>query len=166
MKTFLSVLVLAVSFNSFAKGEAPAAATTTPTAAPSTTEFGAKLTLKKSISIDQALTNLNGQKEATESQPVLVEAQVDKVCVKKGCWMSLKSKTSDVRVKFKDYGFFVPISLVGKTVLAEGVMLKKELTLGQTKHYVEDEGGDPSTVTEPRTDYQMIATGVKVIETK
>ncbi|AGH94600.1 DUF4920 domain-containing protein [Pseudobdellovibrio exovorus] len=166
MKTLLSVLVLAVSFNSFANSETATPTTTAPAAAVSTTEFGAALTLKKSITIDQALANLNNQKENSESKTVLVEAQVDKVCVKKGCWMSLKSKTSDVRVKFKDYGFFVPISLVGKTVLAEGVMLKKELTLGQTKHYVEDEGGDPSKVTEPRTDYQMIATGVKVIETK
>lgn len=163
MKTLLSTLIILFSFSVFATSEAPA--TATPTTPESTTEFGAALTLKKSISIDQALADLNKQKEKEVSKTVLVEAQVDKVCVKKGCWMSLKSKTSDVRVKFKDYGFFVPISLVGKTVLAEGTMLKKELTLGQTKHYVEDEGGDPSKVTEPRTDYQMIATGVKVIPT-
>lgn len=120
-------------------------------------QFGAPVTGTKPVSVDAAIAQLN-----KENKPVLMEAKVDKVCLKKGCWMALKSKTTDVRVTFKDYGFFVPVSLVGKTVWVEGQMSEKKLTLAQTKHYVEDEGGDPSKVTEARTDYQFLATGVLV----
>lgn len=120
-------------------------------------QFGAPVKGTKPVSVDAAIAQFKKTKK-----PMLMEAKVDKVCLKKGCWMALKSKTTDVRVTFKDYGFFVPVSLVGKTVWVEGQMAEKKLTLAQTKHYVEDEGGDPSKVTEARTDYQFVATGVLV----
>lgn len=120
-------------------------------------QFGAPVKGTNPVSVDAAIAQMK-----KDNKPVLMEAKVDKVCLKKGCWMALKSKTTDVRVTFKDYGFFVPVSLVGKTVWVEGQMSEKKLTLAQTKHYVEDEGGDPSKVTEARTDYQFLATGVLV----
>lgn len=122
------------------------------------TSFGAPLTLKKSLPLTQAITQFKANPEG----PLLVEATVDKVCQKKGCWMALKSTDSDVRVTFKDYGFFVPMSLIGKTVLVEGLISEKKLSLKETKHLVEDEGGDPKSVTKPRTEYQMVALGVAV----
>ncbi len=76
--------------------------------------------------------------------------------------MTLQSSSRDMRVIFKDYGFFVPTTISGKTVLAEGIVTEKKLTLEQTKHFVADEGGDPSKVTEAITDYQFVATGVKI----
>lgn len=121
-------------------------------------KYGAELTLKDSVTVDAAMEQFKKDPKKT----FLIEAQVDKVCQKKGCWMSLKSKTSDLRITFKDYGFFVPLTLSGKTVLVEGTLTAKKLTLAQTKHYIEDEGGDPSKVTEAKTDYQMIASGVVV----
>jgi hypothetical protein len=123
-------------------------------------KFGADLTLKDSITVDAAIKMMAENKDKT----VLLKAKVDKVCEKKGCWMALKSESTDVRVTFKDYGFFVPISLVGKTVLVQGQMSEKKLTLAQTKHYVEDAGGDPTKVTEPRNDYQFEAAGVVVLK--
>ena len=124
----------------------------------SANQFGAPVKGTKPVSVDRAIEQLKKAKKPI----MLVEAKVDKVCLKKGCWLALKSKTTDVRVTFKDYGFFVPVSLVGKTVWVEGKMSEKKLSLEQTKHYVEDEGGDPSKVTEARTDYQFEATGVLV----
>ena len=121
-------------------------------------QFGAPVKGTNPISVDAAIAQFKKANQPT----MLVEAKVDKVCLKKGCWMALKSKTTDVRVTFKDYGFFVPVSLVGKTVWVEGALSEKKLSLEQTKHYVEDEGGDPSKVTEARTDYQFVATGVLV----
>ncbi len=120
--------------------------------------FGEALTLNQPVTVDEALAQFKTEKAKT----LLLEAKVDKVCQTKGCWMTLKSTTSDVRVKFKDYGFFVPISLVGKTVWVQGQMTERKLSLAQTQHYVQDEGGDPSKVTEARTDYQFVASGVLV----
>lgn len=124
----------------------------------SANQFGAPVKGTKPVSVDRAIEQFKKAKKPV----LLVEAKVDKVCLKKGCWLALKSKTTDVRVTFKDYGFFVPVSLVGKTVWVEGQMSEKKLTLAQTKHYVEDEGGDPTKVTEARTDYQFVASGVLV----
>lgn len=121
------------------------------------TKFGGPITLKESVSLETAIEQINAGK------PQLIEAKVDKVCQKKGCFMELKStKGDDVRVTFKDYGFFVPFHLAGKTVLVEGLMSKTTLTLEKTKHYVQDTGGDPSTVKEPKTEYQIVASAVAI----
>ncbi len=123
-------------------------------------KFGAELTLKeKAITVDEAIEKFKTNKEVGL---VLLDAKIDKVCQKKGCWMTVKSKTRDMRVIFKDYGFFVPITIAGKNVLVEGSLKEEKLTLEETKHFVADEGGDPAKVTEPRTDYQFVATGVVV----
>jgi hypothetical protein len=126
------------------------------------THFGAELTLKqKPIGVDEAISQFKTKKSAG---PFLLEAQIDQVCKKKGCWMTIKSKSRDMRVIFKDYSFFVPVSITGKNVLVEGSVTEKQLTLAETKHFVEDAGGDPSKVTEPMMDYQFVASGVKVIK--
>lgn len=149
MKIFLTAIVF-LSLTTFA---ADSGVKTNPNG-----KYGSELTLKDAVTVDAAMEQFTKEPKKT----FLIEAQVDKVCQKKGCWMTLKSKTSDLRITFKDYGFFVPMTLVGKTVLVEGTLNAKKLTLAQTKHYVEDEGGDPSKVTEAKTDFQMIANGVVV----
>lgn len=122
-------------------------------------KFGAALSLKSpAISVDEAISRFKENK----SGPVLVRAKIDKVCQKKGCWMTLKSSTRDLRVIFKDYGFFVPTTIGGREVLAEGELTEKQLTLEETRHFVADAGGDPSKVTEPMKDYQFVATGVVI----
>jgi Domain of unknown function (DUF4920) len=125
------------------------------------TKFGAELTLKETVSLEQALVE---QKKNSE-KVFLIESKVEKVCVKKGCWMSLTTADKSVRVTFKDYGFFVPITLIGKTILVEGTLAQKKLSLSETKHYVKDAGGDPSLIKEAITEYQMVASGLKVKET-
>lgn len=93
---------------------------------------------------------------------VTVRGEVDSVCQVKGCWMGFATEAGDVRVTFKDYAFFVPFSVVGKTVVAEGEMEKVTLSLEESKHMVQDAGGDPDQVVEPIVEYRLVATGVKV----
>jgi len=120
--------------------------------------YGAPIKAKNPVALATAITQL--EKQSTAS--VLVESKVDKVCEAKGCWLGLVSDNGDVRVTFKDYAFFVPSSLIGKTVIVEGVLEKVTMTLDETKHYVKDAGGDPSSVTEPRVEYRIVASGVEV----
>jgi hypothetical protein len=120
--------------------------------------YGAPLTMKNPISLPAAIKQLDKQSTAQ----VLIESKVDKVCVAKGCWLGLVSATDDIRVTFKDYAFFVPPSLIGKTVLVQGQLEKVTMTLEETKHYVQDAGGDPSKVTTPRVEYRIVASGVEV----
>jgi len=121
-------------------------------------QYGAPLTLKNPVTLTAAIRQLDRQPSA----PVLIESKVDKVCQVKGCWLGLVNDNGDVRVTFKDYAFFVPSTLIGKTVLVQGTLEKVTMSLEETKHYVQDAGGDPSTVTTPRVEYRIVATGVQV----
>lgn len=121
-------------------------------------QYGAPLTLKEPISLTTAIARLDRQPTTL----VLIESKVDKICQVKGCWLGLVSDLGDVRVTFKDYAFFVPPTLIGKTVLVQGTLEKVTMTLEETKHYVQDAGGDPSTVTTPRVEYRIVATGIAV----
>lgn len=120
--------------------------------------YGAPLTSRQAISLDSALQQLAGKR----TTQVVVQSKVGKVCMAKGCWLGLTTASGEVRVTFKDYGFFVPQNLIGKTVLVEGLIEKVTLSLAETKHYIEDAGGDPSKVTQPRVEYRIVASGVEV----
>ena len=120
--------------------------------------YGAPIKANNSIALSAAIKQLDKRSTAN----VLVKGKVDKVCTVKGCWLGLVNEKEDVRVTFKDYAFFVPPSLIGKTVVVEGVMEKVTMSLEETKHYVKDAGGDPNTVTEPRVEYRIVASGVQV----
>jgi hypothetical protein len=91
-----------------------------------------------------------------------VKGPVEKVCKTMGCWMIMKSKDTAVRITFKDYGFVVNPTLLGKTAWVEGQLQKKNLTMEETRHLVKDEGGDPKSVKEPVTEWQLVAVGVKI----
>jgi hypothetical protein len=77
---------------------------------------------------------------ANLNKPIRVSAKVEEVCQNKGCWMILTDGTRDVRVTFKDYGFFVPKDIAGKTVIVEGIMSEKILPQERARHYAEDAG--------------------------
>ena len=73
--------------------------------------------------------------------PVVVEGVVTNSCERKGCWMQLKPVDGDqnVRVTFKDYGFFVPLDAKGMKARAEGVTTVKKLSKQEADH-LEEEG--------------------------
>jgi hypothetical protein len=120
--------------------------------------YGAPIAGKNPVSLAAAIKQLGNRGTAD----VIVESTVDKVCVVKGCWLGLTDASSDARVTFKDYAFFVPASLIGKRVIVEGKLEKVTMSLEDTRHYVKDAGGDPSTVTQPRVEYRIVASGVQV----
>ena len=81
--------------------------------------------------------------------------------------MTLKGTKSGLRVKFEDYKFFVPMSLIGKKVWLDGTMERKELSISDTRHYLEDAGASKeeiAAVTKPSFEYHFTAKGVKVIQ--
>ena len=83
--------------------------------------YGAPLTLKDPLTLEAAVRQLGDQPAAN----VLVESTVAKVCEQRGCWIALKSASSQLHVTFKDEAFFVPVTLVGKTVLVQGKLSKE-----------------------------------------
>lgn len=121
-------------------------------------QYGAPITGKNAVPLQTAIEQLDKSPVAK----VLVTSKVDKVCTEKGCWVALTNAAGDVRVTFKDYGFFVPPTLIGKTVLVEGTLEKVTMSLEDSKHYAKDAGEDPSKVTQPRVEYRIVATGIEV----
>ena len=82
--------------------------------------YGAPLTLQNPLTLEAAVQKVGDG----AAKNVLVESTVAKVCEQRGCWLAL-SASSQLHVTFKDEAFFVPASLVGKTVLVEGKLSKE-----------------------------------------
>lgn len=100
------------------------------------TEYGEKLSPDSATSMADFMSNVSQEESAFK-----VRGVVDEVCQMKGCWMTLKTESgSTVRVRFKDYGFFVPKDISGKEVIVEGVANKELLDEETAKHYAEDGG--------------------------
>ena len=68
-------------------------------------------------------------------------------------------------VKFKDYGFFMPKDIVGKTVIMEGVAYRETTSVEELRHYAEDEGKSKEEIekiTEPQVELKFMASGVLI----
>lgn len=125
--------------------------------------YGKEITSKQAIALDKILSNY----EKYENKDVVMEAEVEKVCAKKGCWMTLQGSEKTFRVKFHDYSYFVPLSLIGKKVWVEGIVKRDEISIADTKHYLEDAGASKeeiAAVTKPSFEYSIIAKGVRKID--
>lgn len=98
---------------------------------------------------------------------IVIQADVTAVCTKKGCWMTLQNtQNKTVFVKMKDYAFFVPQDMVGKKVLIHGDVTKKVTSVAELRHYAEDakkSKQEIEAISEPKTEYRVLATGIKVI---
>ncbi|MGM0580180.1 MAG: DUF4920 domain-containing protein [Bacteroidota bacterium] len=114
------------------------------------------------------LINLVSEMENTDSLTAVVEAKVIEVCQAKGCWMKVDLPNGEsMRVTFKDYGFFMPKDLAGKSVKMNGIAKKEETDVETLKHFAEDAGKSEKEIdqiTESKMDYKFVASGVKLME--
>lgn len=120
---------------------------------------------KKAITVKDLNKKLN--KEA-KVENVAVKGTVTEVCPKKGCWVKLKTDDGkDFFVKMKDYGFFVPMALVGKTVVLEGNAESKTTSVNELKHYAEDakkSQEEIDAIKDPKTETRFLASAIKVVK--
>lgn len=124
--------------------------------------YGEDIKAKKAVALDSVIKDFSTYK----GKKIVMEAKVEKVCEAKGCWMTLQGTDKTFRVKFKDYSFFVPISLIGKKVWVQGEVIRKEVSIADTKHYLMDAGASKekiAAVKKPTIEYRIVAQGVKAI---
>lgn len=97
-----------------------------------------------------------------------VKAKIIDVCPKKGCWLKLQVNDSTTAlVKMKDYGFFLPLSAKGKTVVLEGDVKIKNTTVEELRHYAEDakkSKEEIAAITKPEKEIRFTAKGIMVLE--
>jgi len=113
-----------------------------------------------------ALSDLVKDPAAWSGKTVKTEGTVSSVCQEKGCWMVLKSGDQSVRVRFKDYAFFVPKDSAGATAVLEGVFTVKTVPEATAKHYAEETpGGKPGEVKGDQKELSFLASGVELSKT-
>lgn len=98
---------------------------------------------------------------------VRVSGFVTAACQAKGCWMALAAGDGrEMRVTFRDYGFFVPKDLPGATVIAEGTLEVREVSVDEQRHLAADAGrpkAEIEAIRTPKTETALVADGVRVI---
>ena len=97
------------------------------------------------IDVDGAITALEmavkyDNMSKKDTLAIKVKATINEVCSNKGCWMKLDlGNEQEVMVRFKDYGFFVPLDATGEVVI-NGKAYVSETSVEELKHYAEDAG--------------------------
>lgn len=127
-------------------------------------QYGKAITKDGAIGVQQ----LEAKLTADSTYIGKVEGEVVEVCKKKGCFIRVlrEGEGAPVLVRFKDYGFFMPQDIVGKTVVLEGEAKVREVSVAQQQHFAEDAGKDAeeiAKITEPKVDINIIADGVVVV---
>lgn len=106
-----------------------------------------------------------------EKKPVFdtkIKAKVLDVCPKKGCWLKLAVNDSTTAfVKMKDYAFFLPTAIIGKTIILEGEAKTITNSVEELKHYAEDakkSKKEIDAITVPKKEIRFTAKGIVVTE--
>ena len=128
------------------------------------------MTFGEAISADGAipLADMVNQLASKDTVFTKVAGTVESVCKKKGCWMNIVNDNGDeVFVKFKDYGFFMPLDCEGAKVVMDGYATVEETSVEELRHYAEDEGQTAEQIagiTEPVREMKFMAHGVVMTE--
>ncbi|WP_299617532.1 DUF4920 domain-containing protein [uncultured Tenacibaculum sp.] len=125
--------------------------------------FGEKLSDAAALTTEDVLKNYKDLKIG-DTVTVKFASKINEVCSKKGCWMKLPlSQEEEIMVRFKDYGFFMPLDSQGKDVIVEGKAFVKVTPVDELRHYAEDAGKSKEEIekiTEPKKEMAFLAHGV------
>lgn len=128
-------------------------------------EFGDKITDDKAITSEELLEKYKAMKE-TDTIEVKVASKIVDVCQKKGCWMNLDlGNDESTFVKFKDYGFFMPLNAAGSEVVVNGKAFIELTSIEDLKEYAKDAGKSQAaidSIVAPEKNYSFLANGVLI----
>ncbi|THH39938.1 DUF4920 domain-containing protein [Neolewinella litorea] len=127
--------------------------------------YGATFSADSPLSAESVLgTYTTAQLEDTVR--MTLRGTVHEVCQAKGCWMTVKAgPDTDMMVRFRDYGFFVPKDISGEEVIMQGIAYYETVPVDELRHLAEDAGRSDEEVmaiTEPRRELQFLADGVRL----
>lgn len=128
--------------------------------------FGDKIEANGAITASEMAERFNSL-SAGDTLITKVSAKINEVCSSKGCWMKLDLGNSDeVMVRFKDYGFFMPLNAEGEVII-NGKAYVTETSVDELRHYAEDAGESAeeiAKITEPKKTFSFVADGVLLKE--
>ena len=165
MKIFIPLIVLTVSLISCKQKAQPAQA---PIQVDSTVYqvYGTVLDAHSVLPINDLMDSFSTMKK-TDTLFAKVQGRIKEVCSKKGCWMTLDlGGEKDLMVRFKDYGFFMPLDAKGEVII-NGYATISEVSVEELRHYAEDAGAteqEIEAIVEPELTYSFEADGVLLAE--
>ncbi len=125
--------------------------------------FGKKIEASNFISKEEMKKKFESM-EVGDTIDVKFASNINSVCKAKGCWMKLDlGDEKESMVKFKDYGFFVPLNSDKMDVIVNGKAYVTEISVEELQHYAKDAGKSEeeiAEITEPKYTYAFLADGV------
>lgn len=127
--------------------------------------FGGKFKADKALTKEEMLKKYKSMKKG-DTLAVQFKSKIKEVCKKKGCWMSMDlANEKESFVRFKDYGFFVPLNADNSNAIVTGRAYLDVITVDELKHYAKDGGKSEeeiAKITEPKITYAFQADGVLI----
>jgi len=161
---FVAVCLATLSCKNETKTTEPEASEAKPEVAYAS--FGKEINDKDALTAERILEQYKGLKIG-DTLNSKIKGKIIEVCSKKGCWMTLDIEgDNDVMVKFKDYGFFMPLNAEGDVVI-NGKAFVSETSVDELRHYAEDAGKSKeeiAAITDPKFQYHFEADGVLLKE--
>lgn len=162
MKKILTVTFIICAFLSSCKPKETKAETATKEKTTYVT-FGDKIATDGAITKDEMYKKYENML-VSDTIDVKFTTEISKVCQKKGCWITVPlADGKESFVKFKDYGFFLPMNAGGNEVVLNGKAFKSVTSVKELQHYAEDAGKSAeeiAKITEPKSTYSFLADGV------
>ncbi len=129
-------------------------------------KLGKPLTVKEPMTLAALLAHPDDYVGKT----VQVQGKIVEVCQEMGCWLDLTNDAGQkLHVKVNDGEIVFPKDSPGKSVIAEGKLIKIDLTKEQAieraREEAQEKGAsfDPATVKGPVTIYQLQGSGAVII---
>lgn len=165
---FLTIILLALSFNAFSQDEMEKAK---PTEADKIAALDKDGKIKRGEKIgDSEKVSLKDVFKAPEKyagKMVRVKGYVVRSCKMEGCWAEVGAKKDSkqtFRVKMKGHAFFIPLKSAGYKVMTEGVFSIKTLSKEEVEHLVEEDGAKFENINEDGTvtEISFLASGIEL----
>ena len=122
--------------------------------------YGTGFDLLNIVSTDYLIEKVENSPDSVQLK---VKGKIIDVCSKKGCWMTIElPNKQELMVRFKDYGFFVPIDSSGEVII-NGLAYINNTSVDELRHYAKDAGAsinDIESIVEPKITYNFEAEGV------
>ena len=129
--------------------------------------FGDKIEANNAISKEEMAEKYKSLKEG-DTINVKFASKINTVCKSKGCWMNLDlGEEQESFVKFKDYGFFMPLNSDGREVIVNGKAFVNTTSVQELRHFAEDAGKTEeqiAEITEPKYTLSFEADGVLMVK--
>ncbi len=100
-----------------------------------------------------------------DSLDAILTGDIASVCQAKGCWMKMDIEGMDVLVRFRDYGYFVPMNSKGHKATVKGTFYVDSVSVDQLKEYAKDaekSQEEIDAITDYEIRYSLMADGVVI----